>query len=81
VNWDGKDIRGNQVQDGYYYIDAAALDSEGDRFTPSLAFVGQVESVVYRDGAAYLNVGGIELSLGDITAVGQAGSFLNEDDN
>jgi flagellar basal-body rod modification protein FlgD len=75
VTWDAKDNRGNRVPDGFYSITAKAYDVNGNEFTPSLNLVGNVESVIYREGAAYLRVRGLEIPLGDIAAVGEPGSF------
>ena len=75
LTWDGKDNMGNSVEEGYYTVQATATDGSGNTFTPSLSLVGTVESITYRDGAAYLKVRGIEISLGDVTAVGEPGAF------
>ena len=75
LTWDGKDSMGNTVEEGFYVVEAAALDGAGSAFTPSLSLVGTVESITYRDGAAYLKVRGVEISLGDVTAVGEPGAF------
>jgi len=76
--WDGKDNLGNRVDDGYYTIEAVATDGGGGTFTPELSLVGTVEAVFYRDSLAYLRVEGVEIPLGDITAIGEKGAF---DDN
>ncbi|KAA3635715.1 MAG: hypothetical protein DWP97_04275 [Calditrichaeota bacterium] len=80
--WDGTNSFGNRVDEGYYYIEAAAT-LDGNSITPSLSLVGKVESVIYRDGTAYLTVGGTEIPLGDIEAVGEPGAFTggNDDDS
>jgi len=79
AKWDGKDERGNRVEEGYYSVTASAVTGSGDSFTPTLSLIGTVSSVIYRDGLAYLVVDGTEIALGDITAVGEQGSF-DEDD-
>lgn len=75
ITWDAKDARGNRVDDGFYSITAEAKDVNGNSVTPTLNLVGNVESVIYRDGSAYLRVKGLEIPLGDIAAVGEPGSF------
>ena len=75
LSWDGKDSLGNTVEEGYYSVQATATDGAGSSFTPDLSLVGRVESITYRDGAAYLKVRGIEISLGDVTAIGEPGAF------
>ncbi len=77
--WDGKDDQGNRVAEGYYTIEATAKTAAGTTITPSLSVVGIVQSVIYRDGSAYLKVNGTEIALGDITSVGEPGS--NDDGN
>jgi len=69
VEWDGKDDLGNRVVEG------VARDAAGETFTPDLLLEGTVQAVVYRNGSAYLSVDGVEISLGDITAIGEPGAF------
>lgn len=75
--WDGTDSLGNRVDEGEYYIKAKAIDASGDEFTPSLSLVGTVESVIYRDGAAFVSINGTEIPIGDVSAVGEAGLFTS----
>jgi len=79
IKWDGKDSRGNRVEEGYYTVEAKARNASNVEFTPEMSLVGVVTNVVYRDGAAYLTVNGMELQLGDITSVGEPGSFTDDD--
>jgi hypothetical protein len=47
-----------------------------------MSLVGLVESITYRDGGAFLRVNGTDIALGDISAVGEPGSFsdnVNDD--
>jgi flagellar basal-body rod modification protein FlgD len=80
ITWDGKDRSGNQVADGYYTVQATATAASGATFTPSLALAGRVESVVYRDGIAFLKVQGIEIPISDVIAVGESGAFTGTDE-
>jgi flagellar basal-body rod modification protein FlgD len=80
LNWDGLDNQGNRAAEGYYTIDITARLSSGETFTPSLDLIGRVESVIYRDGYAYLSVNGVEVPLGDITAIGEPGTFVERGD-
>lgn len=75
IEWDGRDSRGNKVAAGHYNIAVEATDASGATFNPKMSLVGIVESIFYRDGAAYLSVGGVEISLGDVAAIGEPGSF------
>ncbi len=76
--WDGKDDLGNRVEEGYYFVEAVATDASGDTFTPDLSLVGTVEAIIYREGLAYLRVQGLEIPLGDITAIGEKGAFTDD---
>jgi len=76
--WDGKNDLGNRVEEGYYFVEAVATDASGDTFTPDLSLVGTVEAIIYRDGLAYLRVQGLEIPLGDITAIGEKGAFTDD---
>lgn len=79
ITWDGTDSRGNRAAEGYYTIEAVATDADGSTFEPSLSLVGTVQSVVYRDGSAYLTVDGVEVALGDIEAIGEPGTYTDGD--
>lgn len=76
--WDGKDARGNQVAEGYYNVSVTATGLSGSSFKPSLSLVGLVDSIVYRDGAAFIRVNGAEIPLGDVAAVGEPGAFSED---
>lgn len=75
IEWDGKDNYGNRVDEGYYSITAKASMADGTQFTPSLSLVGTVESVIYRDGGAFLRIQGTEIPLGAVSAIGEKGVF------
>ncbi len=77
--WDGRDNRGNRMDDGYYTVTAVATDGSGETFEPQLALIGTVESINYRDGAAFLKVNGVEVPLGDVTAIGRPGAFTEDE--
>ncbi len=67
--WDATDARGNRVPAGFYTITAKGTATDGTSFTPSMSVTGVVDSVVYRDGAAYVSVNGMEIALGDINEI------------
>ncbi|MDH3891255.1 MAG: hypothetical protein OEV49_09240 [candidate division Zixibacteria bacterium] len=75
IEWDGRDSLGNRVDQGYYTIEASATNAAGQTIQPRLSLIGTVETIVYREGAAFLRVNGTEIPLGDVTAVGEQGSF------
>ncbi|MBD3401807.1 hypothetical protein GF420_02845 [candidate division GN15 bacterium] len=77
--WDGTDNQGNRVDAGYYTVEAQGIDPDGTTYTPPVKMVARVTSISYRDGAAYLHAGGMEISLGDIASVGEPGA-LDDDD-
>jgi flagellar basal-body rod modification protein FlgD len=76
--WDGNDETGQRVPAGHYTVEAVANDAAGETFTPQLMLVGTVEAVTYHDGSAYLRVNGVEIPLGEITAIGERGTFTEE---
>lgn len=75
IEWDGRDNQGNRVEQGYYTIEVSATNGSGQTIKPRLSLIGTVETIVYREGAAFLRVNGTEIPLGDVTAVGAQGSF------
>ena len=75
IEWDGRDNLGNRVEQGYYLIEASGTNGAGNTIHPRLSLIGTVETIVYREGAAFLRVNGTEIPLGDVTAVGAQGSF------
>lgn len=75
IEWDGRDNQGNRVEQGYYTIEVSATNGSGQTIRPRLSLIGTVETIVYREGAAFLRVNGTEIPLGDVTAVGSQGSF------
>jgi flagellar basal-body rod modification protein FlgD len=79
LTWDGTDDLGSRVPEGRYTVEAIAADATGAAFEPSLSLIGTVEAVIYRDGVAYLRVEGVEIPLGDVTAIGEQGAFDDED--
>jgi flagellar basal-body rod modification protein FlgD len=75
LEWDAKATSGNTVPDGTYSVEATATGYNGSDVSPKLSLVGVVESVLYKDGAAYMRVNGIEIPLGDISAVAEPGEL------
>lgn len=73
--WDGTATNGNRVADGFYTVEVNALNAADQPITAKLAVVGTVTGVVYRDGAAYIKLGEIEIPLGDIRIVAEKGSL------
>ncbi len=83
VEWDGNDGLGNRMPEGYYTVEVSAIATDGSTYVPKLSLVGIVRSITYKDGGAFLNVNGTDIALGDITSIGEPGSFTgqaNDDD-
>ena len=78
IQWDGLNADGDRVPDGFYTVEAIGKTASGEEFTPSLPLVGVVESVSFRDGAAFFNISGFEIGLGSVLAIGEVGSFLGQ---
>ncbi len=78
--WDGRNDFGNMVESGHYTLEVTGIDASGNEFRPSLTLVGKVESVTYRDGSAYFRINGIEVPFGDVSAIGEEGSFDDDGD-
>lgn len=84
ITWDGTDQSGNRVAAGYYTIEATGTKGNDMPFTPSLMLTGVVDAISYRDGAAFLNVNGTQIPLGDVTWIGVPSSSAdtsNDDDD
>jgi len=78
--WDGRNDFGNIVESGQYTLKVTGVNASGDEFTPTLSLIGKVEAVTYRDGSAYFRINGIEVPFGDVSAIGEEGSFDDSDD-
>jgi len=74
ITWDGKDTSGERLDEGYYTIDVYGYDANGDSFDPSVFLQGAVTGIAYHDGAAYVKVNGIEISLSEIQAINEVES-------
>lgn len=74
VGWDGKTNSGATAPDGIYNLKVKALDSTGAEITAPLTLRGRVTGVETVDGSVMLNVGGVQLSLDDVTAVREVAS-------
>jgi len=80
MQWDGLDQNGQRVGEGYYTINISAVDAAGDLFTPSTFLQGKVDGIVYREGAAYLQVGGMEIPLSAINAINEYVEAVEEEE-
>jgi flagellar basal-body rod modification protein FlgD len=66
--WDGLDSDGAAAQEGYYRVNSAYTDSEGNAQTTRLGAY-PIESVRFENGEAYLKLGSNYVALSDIVEV------------
>jgi flagellar basal-body rod modification protein FlgD len=57
VSWDGLDSNGNKVEDGTYNYEVLANSGTGFQSVQTTVN-GKVDGIIYKDGTAYLQVGG-----------------------
>jgi flagellar basal-body rod modification protein FlgD len=77
IVWDGLDQNGQRMGEGYYTIKVSAVNAAGETFTPSTFLQGKVNGITYRDGAAFLQVDGMEIPLSEINSITE---YTEEDD-
>jgi len=70
LTWDGLDANGNQMAKGTYTIEVEATDSEDNAVDAAAYFTGNVDSVRYIEGQAYLSVDDVLIPLSQIMQVG-----------
>jgi flagellar basal-body rod modification protein FlgD len=68
--WNGQDSNGNQLNDGTYKLAVTATDPSGNAITTSVASAGTVSQIDMTGGTPKLVIGSMEISPGDIAAVG-----------
>ncbi|MFD1342043.1 flagellar hook assembly protein FlgD [Litorisediminicola beolgyonensis] len=70
IHWNGLDREGLAVPPGTYRIAVVATDAAGDRVGYTSFSEAKVDSLVFRDGAAYLRLGsGEEIASSEVMAV------------
>lgn len=67
--WDCTDSAGDTIGDGAYTFEALAVDADGGTINVKSFTSGKVTSVNFKNGAAYLVVGNLEIPVGDIIRV------------
>ena len=67
--WDGKNDKGESLADGNYTIKIVAANADDKEITPSYAIRGKVTGVGIEDGAATLNLDGLEVPLANVVRV------------
>jgi flagellar basal-body rod modification protein FlgD len=74
LSWDGNDAEGLRLPPGTYTIRVAAVDGSGAEVAASSLIEGVVDGVTFRNGSAFLMVGGREISLSQLLEVSMDGS-------
>ncbi len=59
----------NSASSGTYTFDVTAVDSKGNSVSADALMQGEVTGVTFRDGAAYLTVGGKEIAYSSVVSV------------
>ena len=72
LEWDGKDRSGNIVADGVYTFDVYAKDFQGQAVNATTLTAGIVTGVTFKNGAAYLQAGKLEIPLTKVIEVMEA---------
>jgi len=70
VSWDGTDNSGNQLPAGTYSFSVAAKDANGNLVASSSLIKGTVTGVDMSGATPMLTVGGVSVSLTNVTSVG-----------
>ncbi|USG60500.1 hypothetical protein NBZ79_15145 [Sneathiella marina] len=68
-SWDGEKTDGSTADDGQYYLVVKAESAGGNSVDVSYDFVGEAESMETINGTPVLKVGGVYLTLDQITTV------------
>jgi len=68
--WDGKDQEGKTVPEGKYTFNVKVQDGDSTQTLPTF-IRGTITGVRYEEGVAYLLLGDLELSLGDVQKIVQ----------
>jgi len=68
--WNGKDNNGNALPDGVYKLNVTGADTASNKIATSVASAGLVSQIDLTGGAPQFVIGTMEVSLGDIGAIG-----------
>jgi flagellar basal-body rod modification protein FlgD len=71
VEWDGKDLSGNDVSGGTYTFKVTAADGEGNSIGVTPLVMGSVNVVKFVNGEAVLVIDGIEVAISEIVEIYQ----------
>lgn len=73
IAWDGKDMYGSPVADGLYSYSVEATDSSGNAVDVTTYATGEVSTISFENGVAYVHIGDMKYMLSEIVEV-NAGS-------
>lgn len=71
--WDGTTISGGTAEEGIYTFEIEASDTDGDDVTVYTMVQGVVDTMGYESGTPVPQIDGVEIELGDIIRVVEAG--------
>jgi flagellar basal-body rod modification protein FlgD len=69
VTWDGKDDNGTQLDSGKYSYQVEAKDVSGQNIPVVPYTIGRVTGIKYQDGVAVLQLGDVQVRLGEVIEV------------
>jgi len=79
IGWDGANDDGETVSDGTYTFEVSATAADGETIKASTYMTVKVTGVTFKEGAAYLLAGDIEISMSDILEVTENDDPESED--
>lgn len=68
--WDGKDDKGEKVQDGSYTFSVTASDANGNNVPAESYIIGVIDSIRYEDGSVLLGIGGLKIDVANVLEIG-----------
>jgi flagellar basal-body rod modification protein FlgD len=69
VDWNGKDIFGNQLPDGEYRVAVTYEDDQGNVYSAKMTSFGVVDSTEIQDGTVKLFIGSVGFPIEDVLKV------------
>ncbi len=69
IEWDGTDMDGNPVDEGTFSFETNIADGDGKAISTKTFVNGKIEAVRFKSEGTVLVINGMEIPLGDISAV------------
>lgn len=69
VDWDGKDVFGNQLPDGEYRVAVSYQDENGDQYSAPIVTFGVVDAAELKNGEITLYIGSVGYPAADIVKI------------